>query len=253
MWRKWQRPGERPTCTAASEVRPAPPEREIDAHGRRAGAPGYWDPSGNWTFEVEDGEGHSRSCATRRLDDGQLDSLISGMAEHTKNLERDPRAALMVAENGAADPLANGRHACGTVHVAKTMDVRLSPRSWPRIDAATASAGFASGRLRVNASGISGDKEDGARATFIERAGGVGVNRADAGGAAPITFEHGGRVLRTRRPERKRDQVKKSASPRIVRAPHDGVSYLQAAPRRVGGPEGRHEAHGQSDERSAGE
>src|SRR4030095_3866393 len=35
--------------------------------------------------------------------------LISGLAEHTKNLERDPRASLLVAESGADDPLANGR------------------------------------------------------------------------------------------------------------------------------------------------
>jgi heme oxygenase (biliverdin-IX-beta and delta-forming) len=35
--------------------------------------------------------------------------LISGLAEHTKNLERDPRASLLVAEGGSADPLANGR------------------------------------------------------------------------------------------------------------------------------------------------
>src|SRR6266511_6135081 len=35
--------------------------------------------------------------------------LISGLAEHTRNLERDPRASLLVAEGGSADPLANGR------------------------------------------------------------------------------------------------------------------------------------------------
>lgn len=35
--------------------------------------------------------------------------LISGLAEHTRNLERDPRASLMVAESGSADPLASGR------------------------------------------------------------------------------------------------------------------------------------------------
>jgi putative heme iron utilization protein len=35
--------------------------------------------------------------------------LISGLAEHTKNLERDPRSSLLVAEPGFADPLANGR------------------------------------------------------------------------------------------------------------------------------------------------
>ena len=35
--------------------------------------------------------------------------LISAVAEHTKNLELDPRASLLIAESGAADPLANGR------------------------------------------------------------------------------------------------------------------------------------------------
>jgi hypothetical protein len=35
--------------------------------------------------------------------------LISGLAEHTKNLIGDPRASLMLAEGGADDPLANGR------------------------------------------------------------------------------------------------------------------------------------------------
>jgi putative heme iron utilization protein len=35
--------------------------------------------------------------------------LISRLAEHTKNLEQDPRASLLVAEGGSADPLANGR------------------------------------------------------------------------------------------------------------------------------------------------
>jgi putative heme iron utilization protein len=31
------------------------------------------------------------------------------MAEHTKNLQTDPRASLLVAESGSEDPLANGR------------------------------------------------------------------------------------------------------------------------------------------------
>ena len=35
--------------------------------------------------------------------------LISAVAEHTRNLEQDPRASLLVAESSAADPLANGR------------------------------------------------------------------------------------------------------------------------------------------------
>jgi putative heme iron utilization protein len=35
--------------------------------------------------------------------------LISDSAEHTRNLTRDPRASVLVAESGASDPLANGR------------------------------------------------------------------------------------------------------------------------------------------------
>ena len=49
------------------------------------------------------------SFVTVAFDEGDPTFLISGLAEHTKNLERDPRASLMVAENGAVDPLANGR------------------------------------------------------------------------------------------------------------------------------------------------
>ena len=46
---------------------------------------------------------------TVAFDHGNPIFLISELAEHTKNLERDPRASLLVAEGGAADPLANGR------------------------------------------------------------------------------------------------------------------------------------------------
>ena len=49
------------------------------------------------------------SFVTVAFDDGNPIFLISELAEHTKNLERDPRASLLVAEGGAADPLANGR------------------------------------------------------------------------------------------------------------------------------------------------
>jgi putative heme iron utilization protein len=49
------------------------------------------------------------SFVTVAFDKGNPIFLISGLAEHTKNLERDPRASLLVAEGGAADPLANGR------------------------------------------------------------------------------------------------------------------------------------------------
>ena len=49
------------------------------------------------------------SFVTVAFDEGNPVFLISALAEHTKNLERDPRASLMVAEHGADDPLANGR------------------------------------------------------------------------------------------------------------------------------------------------
>src|SRR5688572_30293557 len=49
------------------------------------------------------------SFVTVAFDEGNAVFLISALAEHTKNLERDPRASLLVAESGAADPLANGR------------------------------------------------------------------------------------------------------------------------------------------------
>src|SRR6185436_14679316 len=49
------------------------------------------------------------SFVTVAFDSGDPIFLISGLAEHTKNLERDPRASLLVAEGGSADPLANGR------------------------------------------------------------------------------------------------------------------------------------------------
>jgi heme iron utilization protein len=35
--------------------------------------------------------------------------LLSHLAEHTKNLARDPRASLLIAEAGEGDPLARGR------------------------------------------------------------------------------------------------------------------------------------------------
>src|SRR5678815_5950282 len=49
------------------------------------------------------------SFVTVAFDNGDPVFLISGLAEHTKNLERDHRASLLVAESGADDPLANGR------------------------------------------------------------------------------------------------------------------------------------------------
>ncbi len=49
------------------------------------------------------------SFVTVAFDQGNPVFLISELAEHTKNLEQDSRASLLVAESGAQDPLANGR------------------------------------------------------------------------------------------------------------------------------------------------
>jgi putative heme iron utilization protein len=49
------------------------------------------------------------SFVTVGFENGNPIFLISQLAEHTRNLERDSRASLLVAESVAADPLANGR------------------------------------------------------------------------------------------------------------------------------------------------
>jgi len=49
------------------------------------------------------------SFVTFGLDDGAPVFLISALAEHTNNLEEDPRGSLLVAEPGDGDPLARGR------------------------------------------------------------------------------------------------------------------------------------------------
>ena len=49
------------------------------------------------------------SFVTFALVDGKPVFLVSELAEHTKNLQGDSRASLLVAENGQGDPLANGR------------------------------------------------------------------------------------------------------------------------------------------------
>jgi heme oxygenase (biliverdin-IX-beta and delta-forming) len=49
------------------------------------------------------------SFVTFAMDAGDPVFFISLMAEHTKNLEVDARASLLVAETGHSDPLANGR------------------------------------------------------------------------------------------------------------------------------------------------
>ena len=55
-------------------------------------------------------EGHPYgSFVTVAFDGGDPVFLLSALAEHTKNLQRDPRASLLVAEDVSDDPLANGR------------------------------------------------------------------------------------------------------------------------------------------------
>lgn len=49
------------------------------------------------------------SFVTFAMEGGAPVFFISELAEHTKNLRRDGRASLLVAEGGESDPLANGR------------------------------------------------------------------------------------------------------------------------------------------------
>src|SRR6185295_12058456 len=67
-------------------------------------------PTGTLCTLAQEPEGYPYgSFVTVAFDEGNPVFLISSLAEHTKNLERDPRASLLVAESGADDPLANGR------------------------------------------------------------------------------------------------------------------------------------------------
>ena len=49
------------------------------------------------------------SFVTAAFDEGNPVFLVSSMAEHTRNLQYDSRASLLMAESGSEDPLANGR------------------------------------------------------------------------------------------------------------------------------------------------
>jgi len=49
------------------------------------------------------------SFVTFAMDAANPVFFISVLAEHTRNLQTDPRASLLVAEGGQSDPLANGR------------------------------------------------------------------------------------------------------------------------------------------------
>ena len=61
------------------------------------------------TISADEGGFPYGSFVTYALDDGDPVFLISGLAEHTKNLMRDSKSSLLIAEGGDDNPLALGR------------------------------------------------------------------------------------------------------------------------------------------------
>lgn len=57
------------------------------------------------TIARDGGHPHASLVAVATSAHGAPLVLISGLAVHTKNLEADPRASVLVAESGASDPL----------------------------------------------------------------------------------------------------------------------------------------------------
>jgi putative heme iron utilization protein len=91
-----------PTADALPAARPTPAEaaRTLLAQTRTATLATLSEDGGPWASLVMYG----------LLDDGTPALLVSTLAEHGRNLARDPRASLMVAaESRSADPLASGR------------------------------------------------------------------------------------------------------------------------------------------------
>lgn len=97
---------------------PTPPGAPAPSHaerartlvaGRRMGALGTVERTVERRVEREP-TGHPYvSLVAFAMDGADPIFLISRLAEHTKNLEADPRASLLVAEDFASDALANGR------------------------------------------------------------------------------------------------------------------------------------------------
>jgi hypothetical protein len=80
------------------------------SHAERARSLAAQLGTGTLCTRTEDPEGYPYgSFVTFAFDGPDPVFLVSALAEHTKNLKRDPRASLLVAESGASDPLANGR------------------------------------------------------------------------------------------------------------------------------------------------
>jgi putative heme iron utilization protein len=98
----------RPSGSAAEPL--YDPNTPAPTHAERARTLVARIPTGTLCTLALEPEGYPYgSFVTVAFDYGNPVFLISGLAEHTKNLERDPRASLLVAESGSADPLANGR------------------------------------------------------------------------------------------------------------------------------------------------
>jgi putative heme iron utilization protein len=80
------------------------------SHAERARTLAAQSSTGTLCSLAIDPEGYPYgSFVTVAFDGGNPIFLISQLAEHTRNLTRDARASLLVAENRSADPLANGR------------------------------------------------------------------------------------------------------------------------------------------------
>lgn len=79
------------------------------SHAERARTICALSPSATLCTLSEDGDPYGSLVLTAVLPDGDAALLVSEMAEHTKNLRRDPRCSLLIAEDGCGNPLARGR------------------------------------------------------------------------------------------------------------------------------------------------
>jgi hypothetical protein len=92
----------------APETGLTPADVKAPSHAERARTLVAGQRTGTLATLTEEGFPYG-SYVTFALDGGNPVFLVSRMAAHTKNLERDERASLMVHESVADDPLANGR------------------------------------------------------------------------------------------------------------------------------------------------
>ena len=86
------------------------PDIPTPSHAERARTLAARLTTGTLATLSTDPEGYPHgSFVTMAFDAGDPVFLVSTMAEHTRNLQRDERASLLVAEREQEDPLANGR------------------------------------------------------------------------------------------------------------------------------------------------